>query len=384
MNSTARTLAGRGRPVAWMFILFCGVLSNGAVEAQIYKYQDENGKWHFTDKKPKKERQAEVLDVAPQASATIDEDLVARLEKNFVPGSPVEKSTLAVVKVITLAGSGSGFFVSGDGYIVTNKHVVRPKASTGWSEIAEKFETEEQRFAEFKKNLDREKMDINGYEDDLRRFKQRIDAGPTGMRASRMQEYEEYERRLNDRKRDYREARKRYNREYSRFKEQWSDHKWRSANANTAQRFTVQLKDETELNAILIKLSQQHDLALLKLEGYITPSLSIDGNRRTAQGDPVYAMGSPLGMSDYVTSGIITRLSREAIVTDAKILPGNSGGPLVTPEGEVIGVNTQKLTPGRDVMSAGFGIAIPIAVVKEEFPEILPPPVPPAAPALSP
>lgn len=353
--------------------LITALLAVAPAHAQIYKYQDQNGKWHFTDKAPKRGQDTEVLNLEAAQQQEVETDLVKQLQKNFVPGSPVEESTLAVVKVVTLAGSGSGFFVSNDGYIVTNKHVVRPNVSNSWNQIAEQFETQEQRFEQFRRNLDREKKNIEKYESDLRRFKDSIAASPTSVQAAKRAEYEEYSQRLAERKRDYRNARKQYRQEYNKFKDQQSDHRWRSANANTAQRFTIQLKDETELSVILVKLSQDHDLALLKLEGYTTPMLSIDGARRSSQGDPVYAMGSPLGMSDYVTSGIITRVSREALVTDAKILPGNSGGPLVTPQGEVVGVNTQKLTPGRDVMADGFGIAIPIAVVTEEFPNILPP-----------
>ena len=117
----------------------------------------------------------------------------------------------------------------------------------------------------------------------------------------------------------------------------------------------LSLKNGTKLSARLVKDSKQHDLALLKLDGYVTPFLNVASNTKNRQGAQVYAIGSPLGMKDFVTSGIITGVSSGKIVTDSQILPGNSGGPLVDPDGNVIGVND------------GFGLSVPINIVLKEF-----------------
>ncbi len=78
-------------------------------------------------------------------------------------------------------------------------------------------------------------------------------------------------------------------------------------------------------------------------------------------------MGSPLGLKDIVTSGIIIRTRSDQIVTDTQILPGNSGGPLTNEEGDVLGVNTQKLSSTQSVGSEGFGIVIPVKFIRQEF-----------------
>jgi len=70
-------------------------------------------------------------------------------------------------------------------------------------------------------------------------------------------------------------------------------------------------------------------------------------------------------MRDSVTSGIIARRQDEYLVTDAQILPGNSGGPLLNETGEVIGVNTLKFA--ENAIATGFGMAIPSAVIDDEF-----------------
>ena len=79
----------------------------------------------------------------------------------------------------------------------------------------------------------------------------------------------------------------------------------------------------------------------------------------------VFAIGSPLGLRDAVTSGVITRVEDDYIVTDATILPGSSGGPLLTESGELIGINTLKVA--ETISAEGFGAAIPMSTIKKEF-----------------
>ena len=83
-----------------------------------------------------------------------------------------------------------------------------------------------------------------------------------------------------------------------------------------------------------------------------------------AQGTKVYAIGSPLGISDALTTGIVTKPAEDFLLTDTRILPGNSGGPLVDRNGTVIGVNTAVLTGG---LKEGLGLAIYVEHIRDEF-----------------
>ena len=142
----------------------------------------------------------------------------------------------------------------------------------------------------------------------------------------------------------------------------------RGAATTVATNFTVILKDDTELTARLVALSDRADLALLKVDGYTTPRLLTASRSEVSQGMSVFAVGSPLGIADSMTAGVVTRVRRDHIVTDAKILPGNSGGPLITEQGKVIGINTLKVA--QSVEAEGFGVAIPVGMALKEFPQI--------------
>jgi S1-C subfamily serine protease len=131
------------------------------------------------------------------------------------------------------------------------------------------------------------------------------------------------------------------------------------------RRFKVHLKDDTELSARLISVSREHDLALLKVDGCKTPSIKSASMGALSQGMKVYAIGSPLGLRDSVTSGVLTRIRDDYLLTDATVLSGSSGGPLVTEVGEVIGINTLKL--GKPTSTDGLGAAIPMDTIKAEF-----------------
>ncbi|SET93980.1 S1C family serine protease [Geodermatophilus poikilotrophus] len=120
------------------------------------------------------------------------------------------------------------------------------------------------------------------------------------------------------------------------------------------------------------------DLAVLKVEkpGLLTAALGNSGD--VVVGDPVVAIGSPLGLASTVTSGIVSALERpvrlagegsdtnaviSAVQTDAPINPGNSGGALVNGAGEVIGINTAIASLGGG--SVGLGFAIPVDTVRD-------------------
>ena len=149
----------------------------------------------------------------------------------------------------------------------------------------------------------------------------------------------------------------------------------------------VVLRSGAERKATIVGRSPSYDLAVLEVRGTRLEPASIGRSADLRVGQPVVAIGSPLGLSSTVTSGIVSALDRpvtaggagessyiRAIQTDAAINPGNSGGPLVDLSGKVIGVNSAIATLGSSSGqsgSIGVGFAIPIDQVRRTAKQIL-------------
>jgi len=124
------------------------------------------------------------------------------------------------------------------------------------------------------------------------------------------------------------------------------------------------------LEAKLVGVHKETDLALLKVEGHNFPILPLQKNRAVHPGELVFAIGSPEGLQSSVTMGVVSSVWRQPdpdqpmvyIQTDAPINRGNSGGPLVDLDGYVVGLNTFILSEGGG--SEGLGFAIPARVIR--------------------
>ena len=127
------------------------------------------------------------------------------------------------------------------------------------------------------------------------------------------------------------------------------------------------------VNARVVGFSTEVDLALLKVDGVKLSPLPLATYSTVKQGESVFAFGSPRGLRNTLTHGLVSAVARQISVdspliyiqTDAPIDPGNSGGPLVNTRGEVVGINTFILSPAGG--SDGLGFAIPSAMVRTAF-----------------
>lgn len=125
--------------------------------------------------------------------------------------------------------------------------------------------------------------------------------------------------------------------------------------------------------ARIVGTHKQSDLALLKIDAAHLPTVAIRSDVRIHPGELVFAIGSPEGLRNTVTMGVVSSLPRQLdpdnpmvyIQTDAALNPGNSGGPLVDIDGNVIGINSLILSEGGG--SEGLGFAIPAAIVNFDY-----------------
>jgi putative serine protease PepD len=149
-----------------------------------------------------------------------------------------------------------------------------------------------------------------------------------------------------------------------------------------ASKLTVTLANGDDLKATLVGKDASSDLALLRVDpgSHKLQALTLSDDSDLAVGDTTYAIGTPYGLEGTLTTGVISALHRQitapngfsisnAIQTDAELNPGNSGGPLLNADGEVIGVNAQvygasQTATGQTSGGTGLGFAIPSSTVK--------------------
>ena len=135
---------------------------------------------------------------------------------------------------------------------------------------------------------------------------------------------------------------------------------------NDASKITVRLPSGEEFLAKVVGADQETDVAVLKIDaGRELPFIKLADSDAAQIGDWVLAIGSPFGLAQTVTAGIVSQVKRETpyaslfqkfIQTDAAINRGNSGGPLVNMDGEVIGINSQIATSTGDYNGVGFAL----------------------------
>lgn len=139
-----------------------------------------------------------------------------------------------------------------------------------------------------------------------------------------------------------------------------------------ADEIKIQLFTEEEYNATMVGYDSKTDIAILKIEGSDFPYAKLGDSNKLEIGEWILAIGNPFGLSYTVTSGIVSAISRSGIgvadyenfiQTDAPINRGNSGGPMINLNGDVVGINTAiySQTGGN----LGIGFAVPINMVKK-------------------
>src|ERR1044072_10051047 len=149
--------------------------------------------------------------------------------------------------------------------------------------------------------------------------------------------------------------------------------------AGDAEQINVKLADGREFKAKRIGTDQETDLAVIKIEAQGLTFAKLGNSDSLEQGEWVNALGSPFGLEQTMTAGIVSAIGRDLgagagqfthfIQTDASINPGNSGGPLINMQGEVIGINA--LIFSQSGTSSGIGFAIPSNLANKVYAQLI-------------
>jgi len=149
-----------------------------------------------------------------------------------------------------------------------------------------------------------------------------------------------------------------------------------------ASRLTITLRDHSTWDADVVGVNEDKDLAVLRIKAppdKLVP-LPLGDSSLLEVGRKVVAIGNPFGLDTTLTVGVVSALGRDinsineriihdVIQTDASINPGNSGGPLLNSLGQLVGVNSQIISPSG--ASAGIGFSIPVNTVKKVVPQLV-------------
>lgn len=143
-----------------------------------------------------------------------------------------------------------------------------------------------------------------------------------------------------------------------------------------ADELKIRLTDKREFQGKVLGLDKKTDIAVVKIEAKDLPVLKIGSSEKLKVGEWVAAIGSPFGLDNTVTAGIVSAKSRSLpsdqyvpfIQTDVAVNPGNSGGPLFNMKGEVVGINSQIFSTSGGFMGLSFSIPIDLAMqIKDQL-----------------
>ena len=263
--------------------------------------------------------------------------------------SPVEAARSATVFIRTAWGLGSGFIIDADCHVVTNRHVVE----TDGARVAANVD----RAPEMQTSIaaTQQRLQSAIFAAQLRRH---VIAGQPGTNLEQIQ--------LDERIRQLQQT-------LAGLPQQVDAHIAAKVSEADRSGFSVTLPDGTHYEALHAQLSENMDLALVRLPADHCPFIAAARGVAPRVGERVYTIGNPSGLAYTVTTGVVSGMrqmdGKVYVQTDAPINPGNSGGPLITEQGRVIGINSMVM---RGV--SGIGFAIPIDAVYTEFPELTPPP----------
>jgi len=276
------------------------------------------------------------------------EGLARQLAAAHPARNAIEAARNATVFISTAWGSqGSGFFIDSECRAVTNRHVVELDAQEASQYVQE--------HPEFRALVIKKRRELQAHIASVERYLQDLRA-----RNAPRREVKEAEDALEKARAELAELTSENVDEV--LDKEFSD----AAYDADVEGFTVTLIDGTSFPKVRAEYARNLDLALFQIPGSNCPFIRSGSSTVLQQGQRLYTIGSPVGLTYTVTSGIFSgSRSHEQytiIQTDAPINPGNSGGPLITEDGRVIGVNTAILAEAQ-----GIGFAIPIETIRDEF-----------------
>ena len=294
--------------------------------------------------------QAPVSQSAESSNKKEPGGIKGQLQVNHAPRNNIESARNAAVFIKTSWGSiGSGFIISKDCYVITNKHVVYLDAN----EVLKQAKSDPELNQKLISHYYMEQAEISQL---IQRHNVMVRTqGVTEESEQLRDEIERRQSQLASLPDDVADS----------MKETVDEMK----SKDRSEGIEVSLIDGTSFTVSQINYSDKYDLAMFRLPAENCPSIALDSDPDIMQGTILYTIGNPSGLGYTVTSGIFSGYQeinkQRYIQTDAAINPGNSGGPLIKKDGSAVGVNTLILKGTQ-----GIGFAVPSQVIRDEFSQL--------------
>ena len=256
--------------------------------------------------------------------------------------NPIEAARNATVFIRTGWGLGSGFIIDAQCHVITNRHVVETDGARVASNVA--------RDPDMQARMGLAAQQLQAEIAREQQLRQQL-ANQPGTNLEQLK----LDRHIVSLQQDLADVPGRFS-EFITKKVEGSSH----------EGFSATLVDGREFTSLHAEYASNVDLAMFQLPTRDCPHIPSGHSRGLAFGERLYTVGNPQGLAYTVTSGVFSGERGEGkqrvLQTDAPINPGNSGGPLITANGQVVGINTM-VARGMQ----GIGFAIPIEAVYEEF-----------------
>jgi serine protease Do len=283
---------------------------------------------------------------APQRSPPALRGLAAQVAKAAPARNAIERARNATVFIQTRSGYGSGFIVDAACHVITSRHVVESDNARGEPVAVAP--------ADLRARMGIDEMRLRARIEQQVQMRHSL-AGQAGTNLELLELDEKIE--TLQRELDAVSAPPVRDRDVAARRPEPNE-------PDTG--FSVTLVDGTEFHGLQSRVSDRIDLAMFQLPADNCPHLTAADSTRLVQGEQLYTIGNPSGLTYSVTSGVFSgdrgNGDGRFLQTDASINPGNSGGPLITAAGRVVGINTKVLSG-----TEGIGFAIPIEAVYREF-----------------
>ena len=268
------------------------------------------------------------------------------LGRPSVPQNAIAVARSSTVLIQTGWGLGSGFIIDGDCHVITNRHVVETDGARVANQVVQDPDTQARLFAA-QQQLRAAIYNAQRYRDSL------------ALQIGKNLEHMQVDQKILEMQQQLASV------QPDNLSQAISDKVQGSARGG----FTAVLADGTKFEGLHADYAPHRDLALFSLPAHHCVPIAVGHSTNLTFGERLYTIGNPSGLNFTVTSGVYSGErgtgSERLLQTDAPINPGNSGGPLITENGQVVGINTLVLRGTQ-----GIGFAIPIEAVYAEFSEL--------------